>query len=246
MSDAANTLSPVAAQAITELREKFGVEPTVDEIVWLHNLGQRVENPGGAPHAGLAGAPVCVGNVALWPLSMGASRWFLEVGEPLFGKQKFGELVLAYAMAHSRQPEVLWRFTSPDAVRSAVKDWQRVVGVRWRELEAALYIAQGREPIRPPPDPKAEPIPAYQTERNLRVVIAELCAEHPGTTPDYWRWGTGMTEALECLYAVRSQKRAKGEAPDPNEPSNAAFICLRHAVAAIIQNHKPKVAPDGQ
>src|SRR3990167_588410 len=96
-------LSRIAANGIRELRRDHGVEPTLDEIIWLHELGKRVENPTDGERLDLIGAPFFAGNVRLWRWTVSASVWFYELALPWFGdSDRLCFWAMAFALAHGR------------------------------------------------------------------------------------------------------------------------------------------------
>ena len=228
-------LEPLAAQHVKELRERFHIEPTLDDILWLHDLAKRVMRPGGAPHAGLAGAPVRVGNLTLWPMTIGAGEWFATVGLPLCeAKNAMGIYVTAYAMACARQPEVLLPIASWSQLRDCLKQFRRGMGVRAKELVAAVQCVLERDSIEMTGRGDDELEPERDDIGTYRKLIAKLLTCYPGSSPDYWRWGLARSDAIRMVAAWHEQQTRPGQ-PQGEDPYFKAFIAAR---AKIIEEHR--------
>ncbi len=231
------TLHPLAAQQIKLLRDQFGVDVGVDDTVWLHDLAGCVSRPMGSPHEGLAGAPVRVGNVVLWPLTIGAGEW-LQAAFEMFPSGNDATYALAYAMAHARTPDALPYGLPYSESVAMLRKFRRGLGVRRAELEAALNAVMEREPSAP----AKEGANATDPHRAYRSMVATLCGAYPGTTPDYWRWGVGRCEALDMLAAYTAQLSSKGQRMSGGDPAGVAFDALIAARALIIKEHRARAA----
>lgn len=229
-------LHPLAAQQVKELRDKWGVECDLDDVVWLHELASRVTRPMGAPHEGLAGAPVQIGNLTLWPLTIGASEW-VHTMLAMFPDGKDSVTVVAYGMAKARSPVDLPAGMRYRDAQAALRAFRRSLGVTHRELMEAISVLSEREPKAPPKT--TTPPDATRVYRDL---IAALCKAYPATTPDYWRWGTSRCEALDMLAAYNKQLTTRGERLSKGDPAALAFDALIAARAQIIKEHRERAA----
>lgn len=95
-------ISKMAVEEVAALRAA-GVEPTVEEIVWLNDLGMTAEAPAGEAGAMLRGSPVRVGNVVLHPWTI-ASHSFYRATHQHCRTEAGSSLLLAFALAHGTDP----------------------------------------------------------------------------------------------------------------------------------------------
>lgn len=73
-------IHPLAERHIRELRERWHIEPTLEECLWIVQLAERVLNPVAGTRMELAEIPERVGVSDEWlhPLTIGAALWFTE------------------------------------------------------------------------------------------------------------------------------------------------------------------------
>ncbi|NLE66055.1 MAG: hypothetical protein GX608_01375, partial [Lentisphaerae bacterium] len=113
----------MAADAIAELR-RDGIEVLPEDVLWLNHLAGKVIRPTAADELTMLDPPVPCGNVLLWPLSIGARIWLERYGRPWFsGAGDMETLAIAYAMAHSRQPDKLNELKSRLRAHLRVATW---------------------------------------------------------------------------------------------------------------------------
>jgi hypothetical protein len=192
--------SQIAESEITAIRAE-GIEPTVDEIVWLNDLGRTVENPSGRTDYALAGYPVRCGDVTLWPFSIASGTWFDDVACALFKTDAMQFWCLAYALANARNPDVEWEALNEyDTVRSVVNGWALRCRCTAAELRGAVnrIIPQLSAP---------HPIKAARVSDEPRPsgLVADLVAG-TGLPAEYWR-GKPWSFAEECMCAVLAQSQ---------------------------------------
>jgi len=219
-------LHPLAAAAVKEL-EGRGYPAAVEDVLWLHRLAKRVDRPFGADRIRAAGLPVRCGNLLLWPFTIGAGQWYSEVGFPLFGESRLGIFVLAFALAHSRQPKVFEPLTTYRAIKAAVHRWKRTIGATLAEVTEAVA-----ELIDVPMQEGDQENKGHGVE--VEEFVAGLCEVY-GQPPTFWRWGEDQSECLNLIALHNKRSRMSGDAPDPEDPATRAFYEFRQGVAAIIK-----------
>lgn len=255
-----------ALAAIAELRNDHGIEATPDEIVRLHERGQRVEDPEPGERLALLGCPVKCGNAILYRLTVSAGIWWRELACKWWqGSDLWLTAALAYAMAHGRNPGGLPcdRTTAFESLRA----WYRGLNVAKPELDAAIA-----EVLRDESDDRADeirefcfrllgltgasvpglrnvlepvinaPLPARGTPVDWEEIAHEL-ASMTGVSPDYW-----LHESREVVLRawVRALRRdiaiARAGVPPPNTGKDAqeqAIKALRMEIVGIIRAHAP-------
>lgn len=213
-------LHKAAEQAIIAM-ERDGLHPTPSDVLWLnHVAGQCLTPELGA--ASLLDFPIEVGGVFLWPLTIGARLWYQQHAEVWFrGKEPIDTLAMAFAMAHSRQPEILSLCVSPFATKVRIFWWASGLRATVREIQAVVerLISGDTELVRiksvfhkPPADVKAS---------EWGEAVALLCHFYQGTTPDYWLWQAGDGKVNDAIAQVAMKKGW----PD-GKPSSAAFAAM--------------------
>lgn len=193
-------LSELAEAEIESLRAD-GIDLTPAEIVELNALGWAVESP--ETRRLLArGAPVAVGGVYLWPMSLYAQEWFNRVGCHLSGNTRQA-YALAYAMAHGRDEGDPLAIEGREAEK-VVTRWAKSLKCTFAELNVAIsQILQQEEDYEQPPNED-------NGGMSMGDFSAFLAASCPGTDPDFWerRCAAGYTHAV--LSAVVRQNSAEG------------------------------------
>jgi hypothetical protein len=111
--------------------------------------------------------------------------------------------------------------------------WRRGLGVTMRELTEALDVIMAQTTATAKTDTDADPARVYAD------MVNNLCGAYPGTTPDYWRWGLSLSEALNSLAAYIKRESPKGKA-SALDPSVMAFRAFVDAKATIIREHRER------
>jgi len=191
-------LSELAEAEIASLRAD-GIDLTPAEIVEINALAWAVESPE-TRRLLSRGAPVAVGGVYLWPMSLYAQEWFNRVGCHLSGNTTQA-YALSYAMAHGRdegEPLAIEGRTAEKIVTRFGKSLRCTFG----ELNVAIsQILQQEEEAEQPPS-KTEGM----TMGDFSAFLASTC----GGEPDFWerRCAFGYTRAV--LDTICRQNSAEG------------------------------------
>ncbi len=205
-------ISDMAQYAIDDLRAE-GIEPTPAEIVELSALGWGVESP--ETRRLLArGAPVEIGGVWLWPMSLYAQEWFDRVGSKLDGKTAV--FALAYAMAHGRDEGEPLKIEGRTAEKIVTR-WRKSLKCTFGELNIAVaqVLQQDETPEIPSKDSGSMTIGDFSA----------FLASAVGGDPDFWERRCAASYAYAVLDAMVRQNMADGRAcsSDPRLRANMAF-----------------------
>jgi hypothetical protein len=221
-------LNELAGYEIEDLRTA-GIEPTPAEIVELSALGWAVQSP--SLRIALArGAPVAVGGVTLWPLTLHASDWHDRIGSAT----GHGAYALAYAMAHcySRRREL-------DCAEVPVA-WWRIIRWVWRLkcTRAALIeaIAQVVSQDEGPDMPPSKDCKAAKAGDVSSILAATL-----GGDPEFWERRCSWSYAMDVLSRVHAIANESGR-PLASDPAIQATRALGWAVERIKARHAKEQA----
>ena len=219
-------LSELALAEIDNLRAD-GIDLTPAEIIEINALGWAVETP--ETRRLLArGAPVEIGGIYLWPMSLYAQEWFNRVGCQLDGNKQQA-YALAYAMAHGRDDGEPLAIEGRTAEKTIAR-WARSLKCTFGELNVAIsQILQQEEEAEQPPDETGG-----MSIGDFSAFLASAC---PGASPDFWerRCASSYTHAvLDCMVRQNSAEGHKTMA-DPRIKSERA---LGWAIEKIKKNRK--------
>lgn len=214
------------AEAEIDILRADGINLTPAEIVEINALGWAVENP--ETRRLLArGAPVEIGGVYLWPMSLYAQEWFDRVGCHLSGNVRQA-YALAYAMAHGRDAGEPLAIDGRTAEKIVTR-WGKSLKCTFGELNVAIsQILQQDEDHEQPPSETGG-----MTVGDFSAFLAATC----GGDPDFWerRCAAGYTHVV--LSAIVRQNSAEGRKTlaDPRIKSERA---LGFAIEKIRKNRK--------
>lgn len=194
-------LHEMARSAIAELA-KAGIACAPDEILWLQEMAAKVVYPTRADELLYLDLPVPCGNTLLWPLSIGARLWLKNYGQPWFQGTDMEDLVFAFAMAHSRRPEIFQELTSQFKARLQVAQWAAGLTATRAELNEAFARCISPEDydlveVQGGPHEKKEAPSAVE----YGDIVALLCHFY-GETPEHWLWKTGEDQCADLLNKI--------------------------------------------
>jgi len=218
-------LSELAEAEIETLRAD-GIDLTPAEIVEINALGWAVESP--ETRRLLArGAPVAVGGVYLWPMSLYAQDWFDRVGCKMGGLRR-QTYAMAYAMTHGRDDGEPLAMEGRKAELIALV-WGLRLKCTFGELNVAIsQILQQDEDAEQPPSETGG-----MTMGDFSAFLASAC----GGDPDFWerRCASGYTHAV--LDALCRQNSAEGH-KTMADPRIKAERALGWAIEKIKKSRK--------
>lgn len=220
------SLSDIAAAEIETLRDE-GITPTPAEIVRLNAIGWAVQSP--ETRRLLArGAPVDIGGVYLWPMTLCAQDWFNRIGCKLSGNARRA-YALGYAMAHGRDEGTALCIEGRQAEKVVVK-WARALKCTFGELNVAIsqVLAQDEEPEQPPSGTGGMPIGDFS---------AFLAAMFPGGDPEFWERRCAASYTYAVLDTMVRQNTADKK-PSISDPRIKAERALGWAAEKIRRRWK--------
>lgn len=224
-------LSKTAQNGLRELRSKYGITPDPEEIVWLHRLGERVEDPRGRFAGTVLDMPTKAGNTWLCPLSRGAEVWLEDYGAPAFDGDPIGERdCRLFAHAYSHDPETLLPLQDYRTVRKAVRKWARRLAAGDSELNAALRRLMHEAD---PPDPDQEDKPPVV----WLEILAALEHAYPGENEQTWTWAKSSRWVLALMACGAAKTLADGEQIEKGSPEWIAVDDFARAMAEIARAH---------
>ena len=229
-------LSLLAQAEIKKLRQA-GVDVEPQQVLELHELAERVRAPRGLERH-LGGFPIKVANVMLYPLTIGASCWYLEYAEPWFREDaEMSDLAIAYAHAYAKDPERLQSFVDYHDARSELKRWAAWLKCTRADLMGAVdELMSMQQPDTETGETFADKVSGWGS------MLMLLCKECGGT-PEHWLWHESLETAMSQIQWVhygQPLQDGSGEALDPNHPKNIALMELTHAVNRIKAEAKAK------
>jgi hypothetical protein len=215
------------AQAEIDSLQADGINLTPAEIIELNALGWAVESP--ETRRLLArGAPVEIGGVYLWPMSLYAQEWFSRVGCQLSDNTRRA-YALAYAMAHQYDEGEPLAIDGRTAEK-VVARWAKTLRCTFDELNIAIsQILQQDEEAEQPPDETGG--------MSIGDFSAFLASAFPAGSPDFWerRCAAGYTYAvLDAMVRQNSAEKKKTMA----DPRIKAERALGWAVEKIRKSRK--------
>ena len=197
-------MSKVSEFAELEIQklQNNGLSLTTAEIVWLNDLGCKMENPSSRVDPAKAGKPVRAGNVWLWPITISASEWFFKIAFEHYQTEQGQTYALGFALANGRRPNRFATLRERSQIRRAVNRWALRCGATEAELREAILR------VLPETDtPHALPPSDASTDgAGVSGFIAELEAA-TGKPESYWL-AKSSENALRVLSAVYAQAAA--------------------------------------
>jgi hypothetical protein len=176
-----------------------GAKLLPEDYVWLYHASQRAVgvHEGDCPQ--LVEVPVIVGNVTLWPITMGARMWWKAHGEGWYAGQGETEVIaVAYCMANGRDADFLETVATKSRADASLVKWQLGTSSACTVAELAWGIDKVNGQI------DYVDIVTKAMSRKLYSatdwgdVIARLCATYQ-RPPEYFLWQIGERAAIEML-----------------------------------------------
>lgn len=256
-------LSRNGANKIRELRA-LAIEPTDDELVLLHELGKRVDNPSDSERLDLIGRPVKAGNVWLWPLTVMSSIWYADRALPWFERNPLQcSYALAFALAHGRglpvpdltkrpwsesiarrltgiqDGRVLSDIADPHEAAALVARWAQRLECTREELEAAMDAVLQADDMEAD---NAEDRERHEASIDWGRIVNEL-AMLTNTHPEYWMTRTSLDATAHAYVVAKAVEQARRgfSAAKMLEPIDFALRDLQRAFAMIKTRYEPKL-----
>jgi len=194
-----------------------------------------------------------VGNIKIYPMTIGARIWILSTAMKWFEDDTdMLDLVVLYGYANSRTPEKL-QFETPKEARKELNRWASTLNVTQDEITNAFsdivqddssgisVVMDLLEQIKCNPTSldltkaiKYTSSNTEITEQNWMIpYIAILMHYYPGKNESEWLWETSEDVCFEMIKKAMEFEKSEDSKIDPNDPSLIAFNNFRKALAVI-------------
>lgn len=171
-----------------------------EDYAWLWDASQRAVDCGNECPS-LLEVPVRVGNVVLYPRTLGAALWWQNYGQKWYGAAEANAdevVALAWLLAHARDKAVLEACSTRWRASAAILAWQ--AGLAWSvtvgELAWGIDRLFGQRDYFELDAGRKEADSASASDWGS--VVARLCATYH-RAPEYFLWEIGENAALELL-----------------------------------------------
>ena len=216
--------------AVKELKAA-GVDITPDEYVWLYEAAKKAINGSGSECPAFIEIPVTIGDVTLWPMTIGAMLWWSRYAEEWYANDKTMQIIaMAYCMAHAKEPETILNLNSKAKADIALVAWQATTSSKCTlgQLSWAIDKVNGQFDY---VDIHSEN--AVETLANSSadwgVIIAKLCGAYH-MPARYFLWDLSQSAAIDMLTNAPSPF---GYAKDTDAQASRYFGEFREVVAHI-------------
>lgn len=251
-------ISELARQHLAELR-KSGIEPTDEQIVQIYLLGRAAQfGQDDARQVMFQGETV--GNVTIYPLTLGAKVWLAtQAAEWFENNPLLMDLAVFYAAANSKDAAAFAFRTARDAkwkliywgIRVNAKESQiketmeRVSGeIIGTEKDAFYHLVDVVEQIRKQPgNLNLGPVQTYIRRTETWTDSGPICEtigilmRYYGQTQEYWLWKVSDTVAASMIRQAARMEKDDDKGPNPDDPAQQAYFALKRYVAEIKDKH---------
>lgn len=230
-------IHPLAESHIRELRERWAVEPTLSEALWIVQLCERVINPFDGERLDLIGIPVRVGCSSewLWPITIGASVWFQDLASLWWSASDERMFkALAFCLAKGRDKTALRECRTREGAEAAIKAWALSLTCTRQELEVAVDALL--------PTTTNTPQKADASKTDWAALVGEI-EVITGIAADRWIWDISKDETVRAWHRCRLVLAARagcGGADQADSPLDQALADLALAKDTIIKAHLPE------
>lgn len=213
------SLNRLAADTIAALA-KDGIVCAPDEVLWLNEMAEKLTRPTPCDPDRFFDYPTLCGNVALWPLSIGAKQWLRAAVEWFGDNDRIYILAQAYAMAHGRDMGHLLALNTRIAAAWKILAWSRTLNCSLSELARAIDSMTDRDSVDiPTPKEEAESkngIARRRHKTDWGEIGALLLHYYPGHSLEYWLW-----EVSDDLVAILLEKYGDFTTAEPGQGRSA-------------------------
>ncbi len=132
---------PDIAQSEIEALRDDGIEVTLDDIVWLASLAYKVEFPGGkSVNPLIHNAPVTVGNLELYPLTIQGSMFMDLVATEKWCRERDYIEMLAWILSAGQEPGAFDGINTRGKFRRALAEFKRDCTASLDNLASAVAL----------------------------------------------------------------------------------------------------------
>ena len=233
---------------ITNLKQ-VGVEITDlsgAEIVALVKAVEKLRNPFSGVNLDVVGAPITVGGVTLWKLTVGATVWLAEFARGWWlyrGKEKAYFWALVYACVNARRKGAFITLTDEKTAHEEITKMALKMAVYEDELAKAVNdCLEVREATAPKLNKGKETEDKPEIQTDWASIIARLEGQ-TGIPADEWCWNRSADYALRVHEDLqRFAKAAAGEKVaemrDEADMATSALARLRSQIKARVEKSK--------
>ena len=223
---------------LDDLRARYGIEPTAEEILWLARACDRCDNPSDTERLDLIGCPREIGKtgVYLWQLTVGASCWLDEFAARWWGeKSKRYYWALVYALAHARTSGAFTSLVDEGVAAKKIHEFGNSLTASSREIEYSVDVALGRPSEHVPSSKKKE----EQGKKADWLEIVRGIEVGTGIKADEWLWGRSAAYTIRAYGEMRQiiTARAGGKPSHERTSLDAALNNLARIKKAIKVRH---------
>ena len=250
-------ISQLAQRKLADLR-KEGIDPTDEEILHLHRLGSIAEH-GISDGRALLHQSITIGEVEIYPLTIGAKLWFEAIAVEWFmNDQLMLEVAFMYCAAHSPYSDK-FKFKNHRKARDKITAWglrvnlteeqiMEMIGVTSKsfartkndaETIIRSLVAQAKENKGAIDLTKAEEwlkAEEYESAPQKAIPTITLLIEYFGKDYNYWLWEVSddvCSDMLQQALQREKEKEDSDSAVDPHNPSVIAHFRLNKAAQEI-------------
>jgi len=228
--------SEPAAHVVRELAES-DVRLTLDDLTWLHELGERLTN-GPNADALARGIPARAANVWLWPFTSSGAAWYGWAIKNLPPNDELDIYIPAFALSQGRTVGAFDKMYDAAFAIDALKEWRQSFCGTLEELQRAIMRVDPREDLScklaEDKDKDDKPGGSYA---DITATLIACC----GGDPEMWETQVSQRYLLRQLEAVMQQRKAESGAEGIDATTAAAEKEIARATVFL----KRRGATDG-
>ena len=203
-------LSVLSREYLKQLRAEGG-KPTDEEIIQIYELGKQASQV--FESSLLLFQYTMVGNLRVYPLTIGAKLWLEEAGRWWEGDDTMQALAIVYASCHSREPE-RFQFDNPRQAKRAIKKELRKANATEDEIATVLDELQRQQESK-----------GGKEDLSFIPYLSMLMA-HYGKDVDYWLWSVTDDVAADMIKEIVKQE-GNTRAADAVDPQIQAGVKVK-------------------
>lgn len=220
--------------AIAECKSA-GVELTPEEYIWIYEASRRAIDGAGNECPSFIDLPVTIGNVTLWPMTLGAMMWWNSYGDKWYSEDKNTHVIaFAFCLANAKEKDLFSEMNSKVKADLKIVAWQSKTSSDCTITQLAWGIDKlnGQYDYIEISSPNETKVRNYSST-DWGVVIAKLCGAYHQPA-EYFLWRLSQAAAIDMLINAPAPF---GYTKEDNE--NAKYFGeFREVVAHIIKIHK--------
>lgn len=214
----------MAQKELAWLRNQ-GIDPTDEDIISFHHLGELAQFGGIQDPALLRFAAVRVGSISFYPMTIGASIWYSDTALKLFpDNDEMALLCLLFALAHSREPELLEELDTWFKCFRRVRRWAKRVNLSDAEATKAIEMLLPQVIYTETEDDKPS---------DYSPALAILSRFH-GKDRHHWLWNEPADYCMELIQKT-IEMESTDDAPNPNNPAILGQVAMLQLRAEIME-----------